>query len=167
MEKCALYGCLCHCLSGLGHPERQRAANGLIPAASPWLLDLDRVSTFLPVPVCGGLMNYPAGPARSFASGIAPTLLSTLCRIDGQNTGGVCSRRWPSTSWVLNDTIANLVVTVAFPAKTQALAGGVFNMLAQIGSSVGIASTAIIAQQVMAPVRRGDTKEALGSRGTT
>lgn len=45
-------------------------------------------------------------------------------------------------------TIANLVMTGAFPAKTQALAGGVFNMLTQVGKSVGIATSAVLARQV-------------------
>jgi hypothetical protein len=45
-------------------------------------------------------------------------------------------------------TIANLVMTAAFPSQTQALAGSVFNMLAQIGKSVGIATSALIARQI-------------------
>ncbi|KAL3493999.1 hypothetical protein BJX62DRAFT_223581 [Aspergillus germanicus] len=44
-------------------------------------------------------------------------------------------------------TIANLVMTAPFPAKTQALVGGVFNMLAQVGKSFGIATSAPIARQ--------------------
>jgi hypothetical protein len=58
-------------------------------------------------------------------------------------------------------TIANLVVTSAFPAKTQALAGGVFQMLSQIGKSIGIASTSIIAQQVAASSQLANANEAL------
>lgn len=42
-------------------------------------------------------------------------------------------------------TVSNLVITSAFPDKTQALAGGVFNTVAQIGKSVGLALTAVIA----------------------
>lgn len=48
------------------------------------------------------------------------------------------------------------------PLKTQALAGGVFNMVSQIGKSIGIATTAIIAQQASSPLMvSSDSKEAL------
>ena len=62
-------------------------------------------------------------------------------------------------------TIANLVVTSAFPAGTQALAGSVFNMLAQIGKSVGIATSSVVARQltmqVTMQVNGAGTKEEL------
>jgi Na+/melibiose symporter-like transporter len=47
-------------------------------------------------------------------------------------------------------TISNLLITSAFPTKTQALAGGVFNTIAQIGKSVGLATSAVIANSVTA-----------------
>ncbi|KAK3113804.1 hypothetical protein LTR53_008542 [Teratosphaeriaceae sp. CCFEE 6253] len=45
-------------------------------------------------------------------------------------------------------TIANLLITSVFPAKTQALAGGVFNTVSQIGKAVGLALVAVIASTV-------------------
>lgn len=45
-------------------------------------------------------------------------------------------------------TISNLLITSVFPTKTQALAGGVFNTIAQIGKSVGLATSAVIASTV-------------------
>ena len=45
-------------------------------------------------------------------------------------------------------TISNLVITSVFPGKTQALAGGVFNTIAQVGKSVGLATSAVIAGSV-------------------
>src|ERR1700761_2145023 len=45
-------------------------------------------------------------------------------------------------------TVANLLITSVFPAKTQGLAGGVFNTVAQIGKSVGLALVAVIAASV-------------------
>lgn len=45
-------------------------------------------------------------------------------------------------------TVSNLVITSVFPAKTQALAGGVFNTIAQIGKSVGLATSGLIAASV-------------------
>lgn len=45
-------------------------------------------------------------------------------------------------------TISNLMITSVFPARTQALAGGVFNTIAQIGKSVGLATTAVLAASI-------------------
>ncbi|GAB1205210.1 hypothetical protein APSETT445_003881 [Aspergillus pseudonomiae] len=45
-------------------------------------------------------------------------------------------------------TIANLVMTDSFPVKTQELAGVFFNMLAQVGKGVGIATSTLIARQI-------------------
>lgn len=47
-------------------------------------------------------------------------------------------------------TISNLLITSVFPPKTQALAGGVFNTISQIGKSVGLATSAVIANSVTA-----------------
>ena len=47
-------------------------------------------------------------------------------------------------------TIANLLITSVFPRKTQALAGGVFNTVSQIGKSVGMALNAVLAASVTA-----------------
>lgn len=60
-------------------------------------------------------------------------------------------------------TIANLLITSVFPAKTQALAGGVCNTVAQIGKTVGLATTAGIASNIAAKeAQNGATnKEAL------
>ncbi|KAM0566311.1 hypothetical protein ACHAP9_007489 [Verticillium nonalfalfae] len=45
-------------------------------------------------------------------------------------------------------TLSNLVISDAFPADLQSLAGGVFNEVAQFGNSVGLAATAAIAASV-------------------
>jgi Na+/melibiose symporter-like transporter len=47
-------------------------------------------------------------------------------------------------------TVANLVIAASFPEKTQALAGGVFNTVAQIGKTVGLATSAVIASSATA-----------------
>ena len=47
-------------------------------------------------------------------------------------------------------TVANLLITSVFPPKTQALAGGVFNTVSQIGKSVGLALNAVLAASVTA-----------------
>lgn len=51
-----------------------------------------------------------------------------------------------STDLLFN--VSNLVITSSFPSKDQALAGGIFNTVTQLGNSVGPAVTAIIASSV-------------------
>ncbi|CAG8925864.1 unnamed protein product [Penicillium salamii] len=130
---------------------------------------------FLPAPICGLLMNIAIGaflphlrpsiavPAACFLSGIAPLLLASLCHIDGPDYW-----RGPFQAMALNPigadlmyTIAILVMTAAFPPQTQALAGGVFNMLSQIGKSVGIATSALIARQITSQAGKPDNLESL------
>lgn len=45
-------------------------------------------------------------------------------------------------------TISQLIITAEFDDKTQALAGGVFNTVAQVGKSVGLAISAVLASGV-------------------
>lgn len=131
---------------------------------------------FLPAPVCGILMNVAvalllpylrasyAVPVACFVSGLAPLLLAALCRVHGPSYWQAIFQAMAINPLGadLMYTIAMLVVTEAFPLKTQALAGGVFNMVAQIGKSVGIATSAIIAQQVSSPLMASfDSREAL------
>ena len=55
-------------------------------------------------------------------------------------------------------TVANLVITSVFPPQTHGLAGGVFNTISNIGCSVGLAITAVIASSVtMAEKGKGET----------
>jgi hypothetical protein len=65
---------------------------------------------------------------------------------DGKN----CN--YPSIDSYLHFTVlftaSNLVISNAFPAEVQSLAGGVFNEVAQFGNSVGLAVTAAIAASV-------------------
>lgn len=45
-------------------------------------------------------------------------------------------------------TVANLLITTVFPPETHGLAGGVFNTVSNIGNSVGLAVTAVVASGV-------------------
>jgi MFS family permease len=51
-----------------------------------------------------------------------------------------------STDLLFN--ISNLVITTNFPSKSQALAGGVFNTVTQLGNSIGLAVTAMVSASV-------------------
>jgi MFS family permease len=44
--------------------------------------------------------------------------------------------------------VANLLITSVFPPQTHGLAGGVFNTISNIGNSVGLAITAVVASSV-------------------
>jgi hypothetical protein len=58
-------------------------------------------------------------------------------------------------------TASNLVISNAYPADVQSLAGGVFNEICQFGNSVGLAITAAIASSVTAHSTLSDPTEAL------
>ncbi|KAL9630745.1 MAG: hypothetical protein Q9204_004565 [Flavoplaca sp. TL-2023a] len=47
-------------------------------------------------------------------------------------------------------TVSNLLITSRFPMKTQGLAGGVFQTTSQIGKSVGLAVTTLVANDITA-----------------
>ncbi|QMW46782.1 hypothetical protein G4B11_010237 [Aspergillus flavus] len=130
---------------------------------------------FMPAPVCGLLMNAAIGlsfpylkssiavPAGCLLSGIAPLLLATLCGVDGPGywRGVFQAMALNSLGADLVYTIAKLVITDSFPAKTQALAGGVFNMLAQVVKSVGIATSALIARQITSQMDHAESATAM------
>ncbi|RAL10797.1 MFS general substrate transporter [Aspergillus homomorphus CBS 101889] len=134
------------------------------PAPPRYFHDVRGLSTltsafyFLPAPVAGLLMSIAIGvflpylrpawlvPAACSISGLAPLLLACLCRVNGPGYwhGVFQAMALNPVGADLIYTIANLVTTAAFPANMEALAGGVFNTLAQIGKSVWIASSAAL-----------------------
>ncbi|KAB8224472.1 major facilitator superfamily domain-containing protein [Aspergillus novoparasiticus] len=120
---------------------------------------------FMPAPVCDLLMNAAIGislpylkssiavPAGCLMSGIAPLLLGTLCGVNGP---GYCCGAFQAMALKplgadLIYTIANLVMTDSFSAKTQALGGG----------SVGIATSALIAWQITSQMDHAENATAL------
>jgi len=56
-------------------------------------------------------------------------------------------------------TISQLIITAEFDSKDQALAGGVFNTVAQIGKSVGLALSAVVASSVSEKVKSSASHE--------
>lgn len=47
-------------------------------------------------------------------------------------------------------TVSSLIISRVFPPSSQAVAGGVFNTVSQLGNSIGLAVTAAIAASVTA-----------------
>ena len=127
---------------------------------------------FLPEPVMGASINILIGLyihrlranwtlVISFvASAIAPLLLAVM-----RQNAEYWEFEFPAVALipVATDvlyTISQLVITAEFPETTQALAGGVFNTVAQIGKSVGIALSAVVAGSITAKAQaRTDSHE--------
>ncbi|KAK1655986.1 major facilitator superfamily transporter [Colletotrichum phormii] len=129
---------------------------------------------FLPHVVMGTLVNIAAawlvsrikvqtlGAVSAVITAAAPILMATVS-LDGNY--------WFAPFWamVLSPvnadalfTVSNLIVSDAFPADVQSLAGGVFSEIGQIGNAVGLAVTAAIAASVTehSAVVRDDAREA-------
>jgi predicted MFS family arabinose efflux permease len=115
---------------------------------------------FLPTPVAGaaaniimGLIAHRARADYAVIAGISLTTVGALlmCIIQPEWAYWACA--FPAL--LLNPigadvlfTISNLVITSVFPSRTQGLAGGVFNTVAQIGKSVGLATSGVIAASI-------------------
>lgn len=115
---------------------------------------------FLPAPVTGAAVNILVGlfvhrlqvswvlQASFIISAVSPLLLAVMRK------GAVYWEfEFPAITLVpvatdVLYTISQLVITAEFEENTQALAGGVFNTVAQIGKSVGIALAAVVAGSV-------------------
>ena len=115
---------------------------------------------FLPTPIGGALANVVMGliahrlrADHAALIGVALTSVGLLlmCVIQPDWTYWACAFPAVFLNPVGADvlfTVSNLVITALFPARDQALAGGVFNTVAQIGKSVGLATSAVIAASV-------------------
>ncbi|KAF9696583.1 hypothetical protein EKO04_005214 [Ascochyta lentis] len=115
---------------------------------------------FLPTPIGGALSNVVMGLVAhrvradwACLIGVALTSIGSLlmCVIQPEWTYWACAFPAVFLNPVGADvlfTVSNLVITAVFPARDQALAGSVFNTVAQIGKSVGLATSAVIAASV-------------------
>ncbi|KAJ8108404.1 hypothetical protein OPT61_g8196 [Boeremia exigua] len=115
---------------------------------------------FLPTPIGGALSNVVMGliahRVRADLAcfiGVVLTSIGSLlmCIIQPEWTYWACAFPAVFLNPVGADvlfTVSNLVITAVFPVRDQALAGSVFNTVAQIGKSVGLATSAVIAASV-------------------
>ncbi|KDN72394.1 putative major facilitator superfamily transporter [Colletotrichum sublineola] len=119
---------------------------------------------FLPHVIMGTVVNVAAawlvsrvkvqtlGAVSAVITAVAPILMATV-ELDGYY--------WFAPFWamILSPvnadgqktalfTVSNLIISDAFPADLQSLAGGVFSEIGQIGNAVGLAVTAAIAASV-------------------
>jgi Na+/melibiose symporter-like transporter len=115
---------------------------------------------FLPTPVGGALANIAMGLIAhrvradyAVHVGVFLTTVGALlmCILRPEWTYWACAFPAAFLNPIGSDvlyTISSLVITSVFPARTQGLAGGVFNTVAQIGKSVGLATSGVIAASV-------------------
>ncbi|KAK5107135.1 hypothetical protein LTR62_001693 [Meristemomyces frigidus] len=117
---------------------------------------------FIPAPISGAISNIAMGllvhrvkANYLVLGGCALSVAAPLAMAFAKPT----SNYWESAflANVFNPTgadslftISNLLITSVFPGKTQALAGGVFNTISQVGKAVGLALVAVIASSVTA-----------------
>ncbi|KAF2159896.1 hypothetical protein M409DRAFT_29706 [Zasmidium cellare ATCC 36951] len=109
---------------------------------------------FLPMTVVGLLVNPIAGflvaranvntllGVSAVITAVAPILMAVISpEWTFWSAAFVAMSLIPVNADVLW-TMSSLVICRAFPAESQALAGGVFNTISQLGNSVGLAITA-------------------------
>lgn len=115
---------------------------------------------FLPEPIAGtvtsivvGLLVHKVSANWAIIGGLSVSALSPLLLAvaDPNDTYW----RWLFISVLFNPigadvlfTVSNLLIATVFPDDMQGLAGGVFNTLAQVGKSIGIALLAVISRSV-------------------
>ncbi|KAF2152699.1 integral membrane protein [Myriangium duriaei CBS 260.36] len=115
---------------------------------------------FLPAAVAGIIINLIAGAMVHrvsahllvnlglFVTCAAPFLMTFAKPSSSYWTSGFLANVLNPIGTDCLFTVANLLITANFPPKTQALAGGVFNTVSQVGKSVGVALTAVVASSV-------------------
>lgn len=125
--------------------------------------DLSAIQTsirFLPMVVIGAATNFLTGWLVKRVRADALVFGSAVVQIASPLLLAIVKPEWSYWSCafiatglapVCGDvlfTVANLVITQVFPPKTHGLAGGLFNTISNIGNSVGLAVTSVIASSV-------------------
>ncbi|WPH04306.1 Hypothetical protein R9X50_00719500 [Acrodontium crateriforme] len=117
---------------------------------------------FLPAPISGAISNIAMGlivhrvsanyltVGGCMMSSIAPLIMVFATPTSSYWTSGFLANIFNPNGADSLFTVSNLLITSVFPSKTQALAGGVFNTVSQIGKSFGLALVAAIAASVTA-----------------
>lgn len=131
---------------------------------------------FLPAPISGALTSIVVGLIVHRVRADWIVIMTTIPCAIASVLMAVAKPRW--SYWAcafiasfLNPigadgifTVSNLLITSMFPPKTQGVAGGVFNMVSQTGKSVGMALTALVANQVTANSRTAERPRLVGYR---
>lgn len=140
--------------------------NTLEQLMSLWLQIVQRQSQlqtsirFLPQTVVGVVVNAAVGLLIHRFSVFWVLITSCLISLSAPILMGLSGTRWiywaaafPAISLNVVGadcfyTIANLLISSQFPENEKGLAGGVFNTLAQVGKSLGLALSAVITDAI-------------------
>lgn len=115
---------------------------------------------FLPSVLLGGLINLTIGLVVHKISAFYLILVTSLLSTGAPLLMALIQPQWPY--WFdafpaqclmplgvdVMFTVGLLIVSDVFPARTQALAGAVFNTVAQFGMSIGLAIAAVVSSTV-------------------
>lgn len=93
------------------------------------------------------IMAFAPADWSYWRSAFVPMLLSPL-HADGMCTIRLQKRLTLTTIITVLFTVSNLIISKAYPGQKQALAGGVFNAISQLGNSVGLAVVAAVSASV-------------------
>ena len=124
------------------------------------LSGLQAALRFLPLVIMSLVTNLVAGLVLDRISAMTFVLVSGLFSAAAPAIFALLDPKWPywfgkfpamcicvfSTDLLFN--ISNIVITNSFPPKDQALAEGIFNTVSQLGNSIGLAVTTIVASAV-------------------
>ena len=122
---------------------------------------------FLPMVIMGFATNILTGylvdklPASilvlvaSLLSAVSPAVYATLSPSSSYWVAAFPAMCVSPVSSDLLFSVSNLVITANFRPNEQALAGGVFNTISQLGNSIGLAVTAMIASSVTMDATNG------------
>ncbi|WYZ43413.1 hypothetical protein EsH8_VI_001112 [Colletotrichum jinshuiense] len=135
---------------------------------------IDTSVRFLPAPVGGVLANIVTGLVVHKVRADVAILIAVTLACLSPLLMAIANPAW--SYWVcifpamfMNAigadtlfTISNLLITSLFPARTHGVAGGVYNTIAQIGKSVGLASSGAIASAVTARSAVADKESPMG-----
>ncbi len=117
---------------------------------------------FLPAPISGALTNVVVGFIVHRVRGDWIVSLTSIPTVVASVLMAIANPKWSywACAFIANFfnpigadgifTVSNLLITSMFPPKTQGVAGGVFNTISQTGKNVGLALTALIANEVTA-----------------
>lgn len=115
---------------------------------------------FLPAPISGALTNVVVGLVVHRVRADWIVISTTIPCVIASVLMAVAKPSWSywGAAFLANlfnpiaadgiFTVSNLLISSMFPPKTQGVAGGVFNTVSQTGKSVGLALTALVANQV-------------------
>lgn len=137
--------------------------------------DIQRISAtqaslrFLPMVTMGFVTNILTGflvdklPASilvlvaSLLSAVSPAVYATLSPRSSYWVAAFPAMCLSPASTGLLFNVSDLVITANFRSNEQALAGGAFNTISQLGNSIGLAVTAMIASSVTMEAKKGNS----------